>query len=130
MAPFSSVSTSINLTLSPKRTGTLFPLISDLLDTPQCAHVFTLLNLKHTDHLVRIAPGNKWKTVFHTHYGSFEWLVMPFGLTNAPPDLLSYVYVLHNSTKISEHFSCKSVENSVSYSSEKFYNMINCDVTV
>ena len=33
--------------------------------------------------MVQIAPGDEWKTAFHTHYGSFKWLVMPFGLTNA-----------------------------------------------
>jgi Reverse transcriptase (RNA-dependent DNA polymerase) len=40
--------------------------------------------LKHAYHLIQIAAGDKWKTAFHTRYGSFEWLVMPFGLTNAP----------------------------------------------
>ena len=60
------------------------PLISDLLDTPRRARIFTKLDLKHAYHLVRVALGDKWKTAFRTRYGSFEWLVMPFGLTNAP----------------------------------------------
>ena len=33
---------------------------------------------------MHIADGDKWKTAFRKHYGSYEWLVMPFGLTNAP----------------------------------------------
>jgi len=60
------------------------PLISDLLDAPRRAHVFTKLDLKHAYHLVRVAPGDEWKTAFRTRYGSFKWLVMPFRLTNAP----------------------------------------------
>ena len=60
------------------------PLISDLLDSPSCAKVYTKINLQHAYHLVRIADGDEWKTAFRTHYGSYEWLVMPFGLTNAP----------------------------------------------
>ena len=60
------------------------PLISDLLDAPQRARIFTKLNLKHTYHLVRIALSDEWKTAFRTLYGSFKWLVMPFRLTNAP----------------------------------------------
>jgi len=32
--------------------------------------------------LVRIAKGDKWKTIFQTHYSVFEWSVMLFGLTN------------------------------------------------
>ena len=59
------------------------PLISDLLDAPGKARIYTKINLRHTYHLVRITPGDEWKTAFCTRYGSFEWLVMPFRLTNA-----------------------------------------------
>jgi len=60
------------------------PLISDLLDSPHKARIYTKIDLQHVYHLVRIAEGDKWKTAFHTHYGAFEWSVMPFRLTNAP----------------------------------------------
>src|SRR5882724_749745 len=60
------------------------PLISDLLDAPQKARVYTKIDLWHTYHLVRISPGDEWKTAFRTRYGSFKWLVMPEGITNAP----------------------------------------------
>ena len=60
------------------------PLISDLLDAPRKARVYTKIDLCHAYHLIHIAEGNEWKTAFRTRYGSFEWLVMPFGLTNAP----------------------------------------------
>lgn len=60
------------------------PLISDLLDAPRKARMYTKLDLRHAYHLVRIAEGDEWKTVFRTRYGSFEWMVMPFGLTNSP----------------------------------------------
>jgi hypothetical protein len=59
------------------------PLISDLLDTPRKANVYSKIDLRHAYHLVRIAEGDEWKTAFRTRYGSFEWNVMPFGLTNA-----------------------------------------------
>src|SRR5438128_3606794 len=54
------------------------PLISDLLDSPSCAKVYTKIDLRHAYHLVRIALGDEWKTAFRTRYGSYEWLVMPF----------------------------------------------------
>jgi len=60
------------------------PLISDLLDSPCKARIYTKINLRHTYHLVRIAEGDEWKTAFRTRYGAFEWSVMLFGLTNAP----------------------------------------------
>jgi len=59
-------------------------LISDLLDAPWKAQVYTKIDLRHVYHLVRISPGDEWKTAFWTNYGSFEWLVMPEGFTNAP----------------------------------------------
>jgi len=60
------------------------PLISDLLDSPRKARIYTKINLRHAYHLVCIAEGNEWKTTFRTRYGAFEWSVMLFGLTNAP----------------------------------------------
>ena len=60
------------------------PLISDLLDSPSKAKIYSKIDLCHVYHLVRIAEGDEWKTAFHTRYGSFEWNVMPFCLTNAP----------------------------------------------
>jgi len=60
------------------------PLISDLLDSPCKARIYTKIDLRHAYHLVHIIKGDEWKTAFRTRYGAFEWLVMPFGLTNAP----------------------------------------------
>ena len=60
------------------------PLISDLLDSPRKARVYSKIDLRHAYHLVHIADGDEWKTAFRTCYGLFEWSVMPFGLTNAP----------------------------------------------
>jgi len=60
------------------------PLISDLLDSPHKARVYSKIDLHHAYHLVHIADGDEWKTAFRTHYKSFKWSVMLFGLTNAP----------------------------------------------
>jgi len=67
------------------------PLISDLLDSPSKAKIYSKIDLRHAYHLVRIAEGDEWKTAFRTRYGSFEWNVMPFGLTNAPAAFQRFV---------------------------------------
>ena len=59
------------------------PLISDLLDSPHKAWVYSKIDLCHAYHLVCITDGNEWKTAFRTHYRSFEWSVISFDLTNA-----------------------------------------------
>jgi len=59
-------------------------LITDLLNTPKKARVYSKIDLRSAYHLIRIAEGDKWKTIFHTRYGLYKWLVMPFGLSNAP----------------------------------------------
>jgi hypothetical protein len=60
------------------------PLISTLLERLSGAKYFTKLDLRGAYNLVRIRPGDEWKTAFRTRYGHFEYTVMPFGLTNAP----------------------------------------------
>ena len=50
----------------------LLPLISNLLDSPRKAQVYSKIDLCHAYHLVCIADGDEWKTAFRTCYGSFE----------------------------------------------------------
>lgn len=59
-------------------------LVSAALEHLQEATIFTKLNLRSAYNLIRIWEGDKWKTVFHTTQGNYEYLVMPYGLTNAP----------------------------------------------
>lgn len=51
------------------------PLIGDLFDQLKDAKVFTALNLQADYNNVCIMPDHEWKTTFHTHYRSFEYLV-------------------------------------------------------
>ena len=60
------------------------PLIGDLLDQLRHAKIYTKIDLRGAYNLLRIAPGEEWKTAFRTRFGLFEYRVMPFGLTNAP----------------------------------------------
>ena len=106
MAAYNSVLTYHSLNRITKKDHYPLPLLSDLLDAPKKAQVFTKIDLHHAYHLVRIADGEEWKTTFRTCYGSFKWLVMPFSLTNTPAafqrfmndifsDLLDVCVIIH-----------------------------------
>ena len=69
-------------------------LISDLLDLPSKAWVYSKINLHHAYYLVHIADSDEWKTVFRTHYRLFKWSVMPFSLTNAPTAFQRFMNVI------------------------------------
>ena len=47
-------------------------LISNLLDSPCKAWVYSKIDLHHAYYLVHIADSDEWKTTFRTYYRSFE----------------------------------------------------------
>jgi len=47
-------------------------LISNLLDLPRKAWVYSKIDFFHAYHLVCITDSDEWKTVFRICYGSFE----------------------------------------------------------
>ena len=59
------------------------PRIYDLQEKVKVATWFTRLDLKNGYNLIRIKPGDEWKTAFKTKLGLYEYTVMPFGLMNA-----------------------------------------------
>ena len=64
------MSTYVALTAFPKRIS--LPLISNLLDSPYKAQVYSKIDFCHVYHLVCITNGDEWKTTFRIYYGSFE----------------------------------------------------------
>ena len=60
------------------------PSIDDLMSYLCESKIFTKIDLRGAYNLLRIKPGDEWKTAFVCPQGQFEYLVMPFGLKTAP----------------------------------------------
>ena len=60
------------------------PRISDFLDAPVGAKLFSCLDLASGYHQVRVHSEDREKTAFITPMGLYEYVRMPFGLCGAP----------------------------------------------
>lgn len=60
------------------------PCIDELMSNISNAKIFSKIDLRGAYNLLRIRPGDEWKTAFVCHLGQFQYKVMPFGLKTAP----------------------------------------------
>ncbi|KAH9268951.1 hypothetical protein BASA83_009087 [Batrachochytrium salamandrivorans] len=80
--------------LGPSRNRYPIPLISELLRDLSKGKIFTTLDLRAAYNLVRIKPGDEWKTAFICKGGHYEHLVMAFGFANAPAHFQSMMQAI------------------------------------
>ena len=66
-------------------------LVGESLDRLDHAKRFIQLDLTSSYHQMKIKEGDKWKTVFQTRYGHFEYQMMLFGLINASGSFQGYI---------------------------------------
>ena len=72
------------------------PLIQETLNRLARAKYFTKLDIVAAFNKIRMAEGEKWKTVFRIKYGLFEFLIKNFGLCGAPSAFQNYINdILH-----------------------------------
>jgi len=67
------------------------PLMSEHRSRLGKATIFTKLDLKNGNYLIRMVEGEEWKTAFKSRHGLYEYTVIPFGLCNAPSTFQSMI---------------------------------------
>ncbi|CAM6125128.1 unnamed protein product [Calypogeia fissa] len=67
------------------------PHMNDLFDCLSGARKFFKMDLRSGYYQIRMAKGDKYKTVMRTRFGSFEFLVKPFGLCNATTTFMKMI---------------------------------------
>jgi len=67
------------------------PLIKEMLNLLGKATIYTKLDVRGADNLLRVKEEDEHKLAFRTRYGLFELTVMQLGTTNAPADFQGYI---------------------------------------
>ncbi|GKA77002.1 RNA-directed DNA polymerase [Tanacetum coccineum] len=66
--------------MNPKEFAELQRQVTELLEKGLIRESMSLCTVPAL--LIRMRPGDEWKTAFKTRNGLYEWMVMPFGLSN------------------------------------------------
>ena len=70
------------LNVITKKNRHSLPLIEKTLNWLIDVKKYIKLNIQHAYNLIRIKPGDEWKTIFKTNYNHFEYKIMSFELIN------------------------------------------------